>query len=258
MRSEYSAICRALALDSYRLFNAIIKGDVKIRSEFPEVGQLLAWYLCWRFDAEIIGVENIPVSGGTFLIGDHQQAFDGPLVIHGARSRGVNLVVKNDSESRKALTLLRLLTGAITINRNSSDFETMRTIVSILKRGGAVCMFPEGHRSKDGKVRGFHPGAAVIARRAPKAKIVPFAITNASHLTVGSVVKNLDRGIHRRKKPAIEFGPSFQLPPARLPPKQQREEDTRIMRGSVLDLLPEDMAGEDVLYVVDHATARKH
>jgi len=257
MRSEYSEVGRALALDIYRLFDAITRGEVKIRSECPEVGRVLAEYLCWRFDAVIKGAESIPASGGTFLIGDHQQAFDGPLVIHGARSREVKLVVKNDGESRKGLYLLRLLTGAITINRNTSDFETMRMIVSTLERKGTVCMFPEGHRSEDGKVKGFHPGVAVIARHAPGAKIVPFAITNASHLTVGTVVKNLDQGIHRRKKPTIEFGKPFQLPPAHLPPKQQREEDTRVIRRSVLDLLPEDMEGEDELFVIKRAPARR-
>ena len=248
MRSEYHAVNRTLARYLCWKFDIVIR--VKIRSEYPEIGRVLAEYLCWRFDTVVIGAKNIPASGGLLLIGNHQEAFDGPLVLHGTRSRAVKLVVKNDSESRTALSLLRLLTGALTINRNTGDLETMRMVESILKRKGAVCMFPEGHRSESGTVKGFHPGGAVIARRVPSAKIVPFAITNADHLTVGTVVKNLDQGIHRRKKPTIAFGQPFQLPASYLPKREQRDVDIDFIRRRVLDLLPREMEGEDVLYRV--------
>jgi 1-acyl-sn-glycerol-3-phosphate acyltransferase len=247
MHSEYRVVGQTLArYVSWRL-GSVIRGE--IRSEYPEAGRVLAAYLCWRFDAEIIGAENIPASGGVQLIGNHLKEFDGPLVIHGARSRDVKLVVKNDGEDPRALHLVSLLTGALTITRNTSDLETLRTIESILTRKGVVCMFPEGHRSDDGKVRGFHPGVAVIARHVPSTKIVPFAITNAKHLGVGMVVRNLDRGVKRKARPTIEFGPSFRLPPAHLPNREQRCADVARIRRSVLDLLPPEMEGPDELFV---------
>jgi 1-acyl-sn-glycerol-3-phosphate acyltransferase len=239
-----STFARYLSLRFGTVFRA------ELRSEYPEVGQWLADYLCWRFGAITIGTENIPTSGGVLLIGNHQKEFDGPLVIHGSRPRVVRLVVKNDGESQKALQLLRLLTGAVTINRNTNDLETMRTIESILAREGVVCMFPEGHRSEDGKVRGFHPGAAMVARRVPSARIVPFAITNARDLGMGTVVRNLDRGLPGEDKPTIKIGPSFQLPPAHLSRKRQRRLDLTTIRQSVLDLLPKEMEGDDELYVI--------
>ncbi len=254
MRSEYRVVGRTLARYLDFRFGSVFRCE--IRTEYPEVGRVIAAYLCCRFDAEIIGAENIPASGGVQLVGNHLVEFDGPLVVHGARSRDVKLVVKNDGEDTRALHLVSLLTGALTITRNTSNLETMRTIESILTRKGVVCMFPEGHRSEDGKVRGFHQGVAVIARHVPSAKIVPFAITNAEKLGVGPVVANLDRGIHRKDKPTIEFGPSFQLPPAHLSKRRQRKLDVFTMRQSVLDLLPPEMEGEDKLYVVENAAAR--
>lgn len=252
LRFEYSVVGRALAIDSYRLFDAIIRGEVRIRSEFPEVGRVIARYLCWRFGAKIIGAENIPSSGGVLLIGNHLQVFDGTLGTHGPQPREVKLVVKNDGENRLGLRLLRLLTGAITMSRNTGDLEAVRMIESILEQKGVVCMFPEGHRPEDGKMRGFHPGIAVIARHVPSAKIVPFGITNASHLTFGTVVKNLDRGISiKGKRPTIRFGKPFQLPTERFPKskREQRYADVAFIRQRVLDLLPPYMEGPNELFV---------
>jgi|SRR3989344_188461 len=255
MLSEYPEVGRALTRYLCGRFDIVIRG--KIRPEYPEIGRLLAAYLCWRFDAVIIGAEHIPTSGGLLLLGNHQEVFDGPLVLYGARSRKVRLVVKNDGESRTALSLLRLLTGALTINRNTGDLETMRMVENILERGDTACMLPEGHRSgQTGKVIGFHPGVAVIARHVPSARIVPFGITNASHLTVGKVVKNLDRGIHRRNKPTIKIGRPFQLPPAHLSKREQREVDVTFIRRQVLNLLPPELEGEDILYVVGQQSTR--
>ncbi len=256
MSVEYSVVGRALALDSYRLFTAILNGEVRIRSEFPEVGQLLARYLCWRFGAQIIGAENIPSSGGVIFFGNHLQVFDGPLATHGAQPREVKLVVKNDGESRVGLRLMRLLTGAITINRSTGDLEALRMIESILKQNGAACMFPEGHRPRDGRMKGFHSGIAVLARHVPSAKLVPFGITHAGHLTFSTVVKNLDRGVYiRGERPAIRIGKSFQLEPAHLGKREQREKDVFTIRRSVLDLLPPEMEGENELHVAENTTA---
>ena len=255
MLSEYPEVGRALTRNLCWRFDAVIKG--KIRSEYPEVGRLFAAYLCWRFDAVIIGAEHIPTSGGLLLLGNHQEVFDGPLVLYGARPRKVRLVVKNDGENHLALSLLRQLTGALTINRNTGDLEAVKMVENILERGDTACMLPEGHRSgQTGKVIGFHPGVAVIARHVPSAKIVPFGITSAGHLTVGKVVKNLDRGIHRRNKPTIKFGRPFQLPPAHLSKREQRDVDVTFIRRQVLNLLPPELEGEDILYVVGQQSTR--
>jgi 1-acyl-sn-glycerol-3-phosphate acyltransferase len=248
MRFAYHGVGPTLARYLSLRCGTTFRGE--IRSEYPEVSRFLAAYLCWRFDAVFMGIENIPTSGGILLVGNHQQVFDGPLVLHGARSRDIRLLVKNDGENRLGLSLLRLLTGALTINRSTGDLASVEMVENILRREGAVCMFPEGHRTEDGKVMGFHPGVAMIARHAPNARIAPFGITNAQDLRFRTVVKNLDRGIHRKRKPTIRFGPSFQLPTASLPKRKQRGKDVSLIRRRVLDLLPEGMEGADELYVI--------
>ena len=51
------------------------------------------------------------------------------------------------------------------------------------KEKNAVCIFPEGTRSQDGKLREFMPaGVNTLVRAAPSALIVPFVIDGHSKL----------------------------------------------------------------------------
>ena len=210
------------------------------------VAQPLATYLFWRFGAVAQGVENIPRSGPIILVGNHQREFDGVLVLRSVPRR-VRTIVKSDNEDPKALFLLSLLADMFTIDRNSSDVGALRKARHVLKNGGALCMFPQAHRTFE--VIGFHPGVVALARSTDGIQIVPFGIVHAQDLTVGTVTRNLLRGIQTDEKPTISFGEPFQLAP--LPPAQarkQRDADLELIRRSVLDLLPPEMEGENVLH----------
>lgn len=211
------------------------------------VAKPLAHLLFWRIGAVAEGVENIPRSGSVLFAGNHQREGDGVFVLR-CIPRRVRTLVKSDNESGIALFMLGLLADMITIDRNSSDYGAFRQARNVLKSGGAVCMFPPAHRAV--KVGGFHPGIASLARCIDRVRIVPFGILHAEDLGVGEVLRILIRGPRSQETPTIRFGQSFQLPPAHLPRKQQREEDVGTIRRSVLDLLPKDMEGEDSLWVV--------
>lgn len=220
-----------------------------MQNAYLTLGRAIAWYLFWRFNAVSIGEENIPKSGPVIFVGNHQQLFDGVLTRYGTRSRKVvRTMIKVDNVPHLALDLLRVLADMFTISRNTGDLAAMRMAISVLEAGDAICMFPPGHRSE--KVIGFHPGVAMIARRVPSAKIVPFGVINAHRLTLDKVGLNLDRGIRTKNPPTIRFGQPFQLPSASLPTKQQREVDIDLFRRKVLDLLPPKLEGKNELWVV--------
>ncbi|OGY26943.1 MAG: hypothetical protein A2Z11_02735 [Candidatus Woykebacteria bacterium RBG_16_43_9] len=214
----------------------------------------LAHLLFWRIGAVAEGIENIPRSGPVLFAGNHQKEGDGVLVLRGIPRR-VRTLVKSDNESGIALFLLGLLADMIIIDRNSSDYGALREARYILKSSGALLMFPGAHRIRE--VIGFHPGVASLARCTDGVMIVPFGILHADHLGVSEVIRILFRGSKTKEKPTIRFGEPFKLPPAHLPSKQQREEDVATIRRRVLDLLPEDMEGENVLYVVERPANRR-
>lgn len=60
-----------------------------------------------------------------------------------------------------------------------SQAEVFRRCVQLLKEGVSILIFPEGTRSKDGKVQDFKSGAFKMAKRSG-AQIVPISIKGTS------------------------------------------------------------------------------
>lgn len=74
----------------------------------------------------------------------------------------------------------RLLSSvsAIPVKRGESDLPTMRMVIRGLKQGAGICLFPEGTRTKDGKIAPFKPGLGLLCRRGGAA-VVPVLIDGA-------------------------------------------------------------------------------
>jgi len=63
----------------------------------------------------------------------------------------------------------------IPIRRGQADIAAMRMIIESLKQNKAVCLYPEGTRTPDGKIGAIKPGFGLISRRSGAA-IVPVVI----------------------------------------------------------------------------------
>jgi 1-acyl-sn-glycerol-3-phosphate acyltransferase len=75
--------------------------------------------------------------------------------------------------------------NAISIRRDHADgpghsanVSSVKEIISRLKQGRGVCLFPEATRTKDGKINDFKPGLSLLCRRS-EAVIVPVLIDGA-------------------------------------------------------------------------------
>lgn len=128
-----------------------------------------------HFSPTIIGSENIPKDGAVVIAGNHKNIRDQFLVFL-ATDRVINYMAKREYFDG-ALAPLFKWAGCIPVNRDSFDAAAVRSAIKILKRGGAVGIFPEGTRNRTDKLLlTFRPGAAAIAKRG-NALIVPFAIS---------------------------------------------------------------------------------
>jgi 1-acyl-sn-glycerol-3-phosphate acyltransferase len=76
--------------------------------------------------------------------------------------------------------LIRAL-GAFPVRRGGGDRQAIKTAMQLLKEKRAVCIFPEGTRSKTGELGHFHLGAALIALKT-RSPIVPVAIVGPYRL----------------------------------------------------------------------------
>ncbi len=126
----------------------------------------------------VYGKENIP-QGRTFLLcSNHISDLDPPVL-------GANLPFKIRYMGKAELfknpligKLFRDL-GAFPVKRgNGGSAAAVKTAIKLLKNGEIVTMFPEGGRSKDGRLRRGKPGACMIAHRA-NVGILPVGISGS-------------------------------------------------------------------------------
>jgi 1-acyl-sn-glycerol-3-phosphate acyltransferase len=68
--------------------------------------------------------------------------------------------------------------NAIPISRDKPEIAVMRLVIDRLREGAAVCLFPEGTRTEDGRITPFKPGFGLLCRRS-KAAVVPVLIDGA-------------------------------------------------------------------------------
>jgi 1-acyl-sn-glycerol-3-phosphate acyltransferase len=128
--------------------------------------------LCSRYRRA--GGPKLPASGACVIVANHQSYLDIPLVAVATR-RHVCFVARDTLAKSRAIAFLIKHCGAVMVRRGSSDRAAIREILEHLERGDVVCIFPEGTRSEDGRVRPFQRGMALVARQAG-APIVPCGI----------------------------------------------------------------------------------
>lgn len=129
-------------------------------------------YLLFRPKVE--GLENFPRDGKTIVYANHISAID-PVVIACVLPRQIYFMAKIELFKNPLLAWILKRVGAFPVKRGTADISAIKNSLKVLNEGGVFGMFPEGTRSKDGKLQEFTHGIASIAHKS-KATIIPVAI----------------------------------------------------------------------------------
>lgn len=122
----------------------------------------------------IEGVDRVPRRGALIVASNHLHFCDPPL-LGGVLPRYVRFMAKQEAFQFPWGFMFANAYGAFPVNRGQMDRRALRCAERILAAGGAVGMFPEGHRSHGrGLLPGFD-GVALLARRSG-APILPVGI----------------------------------------------------------------------------------
>ena len=133
--------------------------------------------LCFRLGAE--GMENVP-EGGVVFAANHQSYLDGLFVVRTlekARFRKTYFYAKAKHVRGVAAALAKRC-NVIVVTEGVDVARSIRLLAKALSEGGSALIFPEGTRTRDGRVGEFRPMFTRVARETG-VPVVPVAIEGA-------------------------------------------------------------------------------
>ena len=151
-------------------------------SAFGRVLYAFLWVLCRVLAVALLGFRvrfrgAVPMHGGLMLLSSHQSHLD-PLLLGLASPRRLSSLARSSLFDQPAFGAVIRALDAVPIDREASAVGAMKAVISRLRGGGAVNIFPEGTRTADGRLGPLKSGFSVIARRAG-VPILPVAIVGA-------------------------------------------------------------------------------
>ena len=126
------------------------------------------------FNFRAYGKENVPRRGAFLLVSNHQSYLD-PVLYGVSFTRQMYFLARDSLFANWFFGLLISSLNTIPVKRDEADYSAMRKVISKLREGYGVCLFPEGTRTHDGKIAAFKPGFGLLCRRG-NAAIVPVMI----------------------------------------------------------------------------------
>ncbi|MCD7733093.1 MAG: 1-acyl-sn-glycerol-3-phosphate acyltransferase [Oscillospiraceae bacterium] len=120
------------------------------------------------------GLENIPKTGSYIVAPNHHTLMD-PVAVSVRIPNISAYMVKDDVFKVKLFHILKIF-HAFPVKRGTSDRSAIKTSLDYLERGYNLTIFPEGTRSKDGKLGAFKSGVVFVASEA-NADVLPVGIT---------------------------------------------------------------------------------
>ena len=129
------------------------------------------------FRLRVEGRQHLPKTGAAMFLSTHQSAMD-PVLVGLACNRSMNYLARHTLFRNPAFTYLIKVLNAIEIDRERGGLAGLREMLSRLKRGEIVMLFPEGTRTNDGSIGPLKPGFLPIAKRS-EVPLIPVAIVGA-------------------------------------------------------------------------------
>jgi cytidylate kinase len=157
--------------------NPVSRGHSFLFTVARDLIRLLEWLL---FGIKVHGFDNLRFAENFFFASNHISYYDPPMVGSTFR-RELWIVAKKELFKNPVFGWILRKVNAIPIDRQGFDRSTLKTIDKAFEAGDSVLMFPEGTRSKTGRLKEFKAGIGMIAYRSGKS-IVPAYIKGTDSL----------------------------------------------------------------------------
>lgn len=197
----------------------------------------------WR--PEVVGTDNVPPTGPVILASNHLSFVDS-IVIPLTSPRQVAFLAKAEYFTGKGIKgwISREWftgVGSIPVNRDDARAaqESLDLALTHLQGGGAFGIYPEGTRSRDGRLYRGRTGVAWLALQA-RCPIVPVGLTGTDQ------IQPVGARLPRRAKVRVEFGTPIEVAGRfdGVPQGRARREITDEVMAAILAMTGQQWAGE--------------
>lgn len=160
--------------------------SLKVNSTVYNISKFILSKVLFKvlFRIEYQGQENVPLEGPLVLASNHISLLDPPAV-----GGGIGRMVRYMAKEELFVPILGSIWrawGGFPVKRGGADRTAIKMGIDILQDGQCLAIFPEGTRSKTGKLGKAQPGALMMASKV-KAPIVPACIIGSDVFRSGKL-----------------------------------------------------------------------
>jgi 1-acyl-sn-glycerol-3-phosphate acyltransferase len=134
-------------------------------------------FLLFFYSFRFFGQHRVPAAGPILIVANHESFWDPPLVGVAVRRR-VAFMARKTLFNSKLLAWFMTRVGAFAVDQEGTGLEGIRTALRRLEEGDPVVIFPEGSRTRDGRLKPFMPGVALLVRKA-RVPVLPVGLAGA-------------------------------------------------------------------------------
>ena len=173
---------------------------------------MYATYFRWR----VYNPERVPPTGPLILASNHASFIDPPLVGCPLK-RDINFLARESLFHFPGVGALLRSWNAVPVDREGGGARGLKAILDRLNEGGAIILFPEGTRTRDGNLQPARSGIGltVIKSNAPVVPVRVFGTFEA----FGRHIK-----FPRPKSVAVKYGTPMRFEELRAEVAQRKQE----------------------------------
>ncbi|MCR4784026.1 MAG: 1-acyl-sn-glycerol-3-phosphate acyltransferase [bacterium] len=197
--------------------------------DFKQIGYrfarpLVELYYRLLYGIDVEGLENIPPEGGCLVASNHVSLLDPPLVAAVIKNRQVHFIAKKELFEIPIMGRIIASFGCVFVDRAAKDGKSVNQAIDLLKNGRLVGIFPEGTRSKTGKLQRGRLGTAVMALKTG-APVIPACVFNTFEI-------GHRHGLPCGRRLGVRFGKAIEVPYMENPdPKSMKSVCNQIMEA---------------------------
>lgn len=134
------------------------------------------------------GIDDFPTDGAVIVYSNHRSMWD-PVIICCLLKRPIFFMAKDELFRNAVMRFVMENLHAFPVKRGTPDRKAIKRALEVLNQKQVLGIFPEGTRSKDGKLQEPEPGVALLAAKSKDVTLVPVAInTNYKWLSHVNVI----------------------------------------------------------------------